>query len=70
MTRRQVQGELSLDDVKVVRNDLRDADVEVVPFRSSSVRHTDVTTLSLRRAGDGGPATFLRRATGRLFGPT
>ena len=29
-----VQGELSLDRVKVVRNDLRDADLEVVPVKS------------------------------------
>ena len=29
-----VQGELSLDRVKVVRNDLRDADLEVVPMKS------------------------------------
>lgn len=29
-----VQGELSLDNIKVVRNDLSDADVEVVPMKS------------------------------------
>jgi len=29
-----VQGELSLDRVKVVRNDLSDADLEVIPARS------------------------------------
>jgi hypothetical protein len=29
-----VQSELSLDSVKVVHNDLRDADVEVVPMKS------------------------------------
>jgi hypothetical protein len=28
-----VQGELSLDNIKVVRNDLSDTDVEVVPAR-------------------------------------
>jgi len=31
-----VQGELSLDKVKVVRNDLHDADLEVVPLRSAT----------------------------------
>jgi len=31
-----VQGELSLDKVKVVRNDLSDADLEIVPLRSST----------------------------------
>jgi hypothetical protein len=30
-----VQGELSLDEVKVIRNDLADADLEVVPSRKS-----------------------------------
>ena len=30
-TKPAVQGELSLDSVKVVRNDLRDSDLEVVP---------------------------------------
>ena len=29
-----VQGELSLDNIKVVRNDLSDADVEVVPMKA------------------------------------
>ncbi len=33
-----VQEELSLDNVKVVRNDLRDADLEVVPLRSAAGR--------------------------------
>jgi len=32
-SRPPVQGELSLDNVKVVRNDLNDADVEVVPAK-------------------------------------
>jgi hypothetical protein len=33
-----VQGELSLDRIKVVRNDLSDADLEIVPFKSSTPR--------------------------------
>jgi hypothetical protein len=32
-----VQAELSLDAVKVVRNDLADADIEVVPVKSQTV---------------------------------
>ena len=32
----EVQGELSLQNIKVVRNDLNDADVEVVPARTFS----------------------------------
>ena len=66
MTRRQVQGELSLGEVKVVRNDLKDADVEVVQFRPAAApAHTP---LSLRRGSSGGSATFLRSATSRFFG--
>lgn len=33
--RSPVQGELSLDNIKVVRNDLNDADVEIVPARQA-----------------------------------
>ena len=36
MARVPVQGELSLDNVKVVRNDLSDTDVEVVTARSGA----------------------------------
>ena len=32
-TRLPVQGELSLDQIKVVRNDLSDADLEVIPAK-------------------------------------
>jgi hypothetical protein len=34
---RPVQGELSLDNIKVVRNDLSETDLEVVPLRSSAI---------------------------------
>lgn len=37
-TRQPVQGELSLDKVKVVRNDLSDADLEIVPARRSATQ--------------------------------
>jgi hypothetical protein len=37
-TREPVQGELSLDKVTVMRNDLSDADLEVVPATPSDVR--------------------------------
>jgi len=66
MTRRQVQCELSLEDVKVVRNDLRDADVAIVRLRSSAAP-ADALPLSLRRGQTGASATFLGRATGRFF---
>ena len=38
----QVQTELSLDSVKVVHNDLSDADVEVVPMKSHPVAAPDL----------------------------
>jgi hypothetical protein len=40
-----VQSELSLDSVKVVHNDLSDADVEVVPIKSRTADKTAVPTL-------------------------
>ena len=33
--KRQVQGELSLENMKVVRNDLSEADVAVVPVKTT-----------------------------------
>ena len=41
-----VQSELSLDEVKVVHNDLSDADVKVVPIKSRTVREMAVPVLS------------------------
>ena len=40
--RPQVQAELSLDTVKVVHNDLSDADVEVVPIKSRPMPAPDL----------------------------
>jgi hypothetical protein len=40
-----VQSELSLDTVKVVHNDLSDADVEVVPVKSRAAEKADVPML-------------------------
>ena len=40
-----VQSELLLDSVKVVHNDLSDADVEVVPIKSRTADKTAVPTL-------------------------
>jgi hypothetical protein len=44
-TRDPVQSELSLDSVKVVHNDLSDADVEVVPIKSRTAGEADVPVL-------------------------
>jgi hypothetical protein len=43
--RPQMQGELSLDAVKVLRNDLTDADVEVVPLKSRPWRDVEAPNL-------------------------
>ncbi len=40
-----VQGELSLDKIKVVRNDLSDADLEVVPAKLPAAPKTTVPAL-------------------------
>jgi hypothetical protein len=42
---RPVQSELSLDSVKVMHNDLSDADVEVVPIKSRTADKTAVPML-------------------------
>ncbi len=41
-----VQGEFSLDNVRVVRNDLRDSDLEVVPLRSMTARKRAPTAVA------------------------
>jgi hypothetical protein len=43
VTRPEVQAELSLDTVKVVHNDLSDADVEVVPIKSRATPTPSLT---------------------------
>ena len=63
--RAAVQGELSLEKVKVVRNDLNDADVELMPARPT------VTTIAsgaiLPAAAKTGPTTW-NRLTSRFIG--
>jgi hypothetical protein len=44
-TRQPVQSELSLDAVKVVHNDLSDADVEVVPMKSHPAEPASIPEL-------------------------
>ena len=43
--RAPVQGELSLDNIKVVRNDLSDADVEIVPMKARPAKPPPAPTL-------------------------
>jgi len=61
-----VQGELSLDRIRVVRNDLSDADLEVVPAR---VPAAPASSLSALRNGENAGAkesTWERVTTGFL----
>ena len=45
-----VQTELSLDTVKVIRNDLTDADIEVVPVKSQTVSAPEAPVLPVDRS--------------------
>lgn len=45
-----VQTELSLDAVKVIRNDLTDADIEVVPVKSQTVSAPETPVLPVDRS--------------------
>jgi hypothetical protein len=62
-----VQGELSLDGVKVVRNDLSDTDLEIVPAKPSVPAITETPVKS--NAEKCAPVeTAWGRMTGRIFG--
>ncbi len=63
--RAAVQGELSLEKVKVVRNDLNDADVELMPARATVT--TTVSSGNLPPLARTGPTTW-NRLTSRLVG--
>jgi hypothetical protein len=52
-----VQAELLLERVRVVRNDLSDSDVEIVPVKPQDPR-------AVEKQADGG----WEKVTGRLFG--
>ncbi len=58
-----VQAELSLDTVKVVHNDLSDAEVEVVPIKSRPPREMSESVL---QTDDGGNSW--RRLGAKIFG--
>jgi hypothetical protein len=66
-TKPPVQGELSLDKIKVVRNDLCDADLEVVPARRSAAPASAAPSL---RTGEraGVVESAWGRVTTRVFG--
>ena len=62
-----VQGELSLDRIRVVRNDLSDADLEVVPAKLPAV---PVAAAPAPRAAElaGGARSAWGRVTNRILG--
>jgi hypothetical protein len=65
-TKAPVQGELSLDKIKVVRNDLSDADLEVVPARMPATPPNSGTALP-GEAGRGVEASRWRKVATGLF---
>jgi len=70
VTRAPVQTELSLERVKVMRNDLSDADLEVVPARPAKpvVAAPAVRPASRPEPVTAGEATTWNRLTSRFFG--
>jgi hypothetical protein len=58
-----MQAELSLDRVKVVHNDLTDADVEVVPIKSRTASEPEAPILPPAQAGDS-----WSRLSAKIFG--
>ena len=62
---RAVQTELSLERVKVMRNDLNDTDLEVIPARTAGKPETAGPRLQPLARED---ATALSRLTSRFFG--
>jgi hypothetical protein len=58
-----MQAELSLDRVKVVHNDLTDADVEVVPIKSRTASEGEAPMVPPAQAGDS-----WSRLSAKIFG--
>jgi hypothetical protein len=66
-TKQPVQGELSLDKIKVVRNDLSDADLEVVPARQPAAPASTAPGVRTDKRAGVGQDTW-GRVTTRMFG--
>ena len=65
-TKALVQGELSLERVKVVRNDLSDSDLDIVRSRAEAAPRAAAS--STVEQPDAEPASKAWRVTGRFFG--
>ncbi len=66
-SRAPVQGELKLDQIKVVRNDLSDSDLEVVPAKPRAAAEAAAPVLTRAESLAAAGTTWGRMAT-RLFG--
>jgi hypothetical protein len=66
-TKPPVQGELSLDKIRVVRNDLSDADLEVVPARTPTARASAGPALRTGERAGAAESTW-GRVTAGIFG--
>jgi hypothetical protein len=65
-----MQAELSLDNVKVIRNDLNDADVEVIPAKISVSTNFKPALLPEKRKADGEKAETQMQMVVSTSGPT
>jgi hypothetical protein len=66
-TKPLVQGELSLESIKVVRNDLSDSDLEIVPAGQPKAKKIEAPALAAPVKAE--PAlTRWDRVSSRLFG--
>ena len=66
-TKPPVQGELSLDKIKVVRNDLSDADLEVVPAKQPAAPASAAPGVRAEERAGVGEGSW-GRVTTRMFG--
>ena len=67
-TKQPVQGDLSLDKIKVVRNDLSDADLEVVPAKQPAAQASAAPGVRAEERAEVGEGTW-GRVTNRMFDP-
>jgi hypothetical protein len=65
-SRRPVQGELALDKIRVVRNDLSDADLEVVPARMLAASPSSRLALRTEPGAGGGGSIGRKVVAGSL----
>ena len=67
-TKQSVQGELSLEKIKVMRNDLSDADLEVVQARQPAAQASAAPTARTEKSSEVGEGTW-GQVTARMSSP-